>query len=69
MYDAAPVATDADIPAGSSMEAIRKRGYLNIGGSLDAPLLASRTRSAAPSRASTPTWRSCWRSTSSASPR
>ena len=40
VYDAAPVATDADIPAGSTMEAIRKRGYLNIGGSLDAPLLA-----------------------------
>ncbi|MET8093154.1 glutamate ABC transporter substrate-binding protein [Micromonospora sp. NPDC005220] len=40
VYDAAPVATDADIPAGSTMEAIRKRGYLNIGGSLDAPLLS-----------------------------
>ncbi|MEH1014560.1 glutamate ABC transporter substrate-binding protein [Micromonospora sp. CPCC 206060] len=40
VIDAAPVATDAEIPAGSTMEAIRKRGELIIGGSLDAPLLA-----------------------------
>ncbi|MGQ5262229.1 glutamate ABC transporter substrate-binding protein [Micromonospora sp. ZYX-F-536] len=40
VYDAAPVATDADIPAGSTMDAIRKRGYLTVGGSLDAPLLS-----------------------------
>ncbi|MFC6019574.1 glutamate ABC transporter substrate-binding protein [Plantactinospora solaniradicis] len=40
VYDAAPVATDADIPAGSTMEKIRQRGKLLVGGSLDAPLLS-----------------------------
>ncbi|MGK5674755.1 glutamate ABC transporter substrate-binding protein [Micromonospora sp. URMC 106] len=40
VYDAAPVASDAEIPAGSTMDAIRKRGYLTVGGSLDAPLLS-----------------------------
>lgn len=34
----APVATT--IPAGSTMEKIKKRGYLIVGGSLDAPLLS-----------------------------
>ncbi|MDO3700759.1 glutamate ABC transporter substrate-binding protein [Micromonospora sp. C28SCA-DRY-2] len=40
VFDAAPVASDAEIPAGSTMDMIRKRGYLNVGGSLDAPLLS-----------------------------
>ncbi|HEY0698635.1 MAG TPA: glutamate ABC transporter substrate-binding protein [Micromonospora sp.] len=40
IIDAAPVASDAEIPAGSTMEAIRKRGQLIVGGSLDAPLLS-----------------------------
>jgi ABC-type amino acid transport substrate-binding protein len=35
---AAPVA--AALPAGSTMEKIKKRGYLIVGGSLDAPLLS-----------------------------
>lgn len=35
---AAPVASD--LPAGSTMERIRKRGQLIVGGSLDAPLLS-----------------------------
>ena len=40
VFDAAPVASDAEIPAGSTMDKIRKRGYLTVGGSLDAPLLS-----------------------------
>lgn len=40
VYDAAPVASDAEIPAGSTMDRIRKQGYLTVGGSLDAPLLS-----------------------------
>ncbi|MFE9690373.1 glutamate ABC transporter substrate-binding protein [Micromonospora sp. NPDC005806] len=40
VFDAAPVASDAEIPAGSTMDMIRKRGHLIVGGSLDAPLLS-----------------------------
>ncbi|WP_230984411.1 glutamate ABC transporter substrate-binding protein [Microbispora oryzae] len=36
----APVATAADILPGSTMEKIKKRGELIVGGSLDAPLLS-----------------------------
>jgi glutamate transport system substrate-binding protein len=39
----APVATD--IPAGSTMEKIKKRGELIVGGSLDAPLLSQQNPS------------------------
>ncbi|MGW4640384.1 glutamate ABC transporter substrate-binding protein [Sphaerisporangium sp. NPDC004334] len=39
-YPSAPVATAADIPAGSTMDTIKKRGELLVGGSLDAPLLS-----------------------------
>jgi glutamate transport system substrate-binding protein len=40
VYDAAPVASDAEIPPGSTMAKIRERGKLLVGGSLDAPLLS-----------------------------
>ncbi|WP_189161595.1 glutamate ABC transporter substrate-binding protein [Sphaerisporangium melleum] len=39
-YPNAPVAAASDIPAGSVMEKIKKRGELLVGGSLDAPLLS-----------------------------
>ncbi|MFC4535589.1 glutamate ABC transporter substrate-binding protein [Sphaerisporangium dianthi] len=39
-YASAPVATAADIPAGSTMDKIKQRGELLVGGSLDAPLLS-----------------------------
>lgn len=65
----APVADAAAILPGSTMEKIKKRGELIVGGSLDAPLLSQQNRSAARSRASTPTWARRWRSTSSASRR
>jgi glutamate transport system substrate-binding protein len=41
----APVAADGDIPAGSTMEKIKKRGTLIVGGSVDAPLLSQQNPS------------------------
>jgi glutamate transport system substrate-binding protein len=40
VYDSAPVASPADMPAGSTMDKIRQRGSLLVGGALDAPLLS-----------------------------
>jgi glutamate transport system substrate-binding protein len=40
IYDSAPVASAADMPAGSTMAKIKQRGVLTIGAALDAPLLS-----------------------------
>jgi glutamate transport system substrate-binding protein len=40
VYDAAPVASAADMPAGSTMDKIRQSGVLTVGAALDAPLLS-----------------------------
>ncbi|WP_248962689.1 glutamate ABC transporter substrate-binding protein [Sphaerisporangium perillae] len=39
-FASAPVAAASEIPAGSTMDKIKKRGELIVGGSLDAPLLS-----------------------------
>jgi glutamate transport system substrate-binding protein len=40
VYDNAPVASAADMPAGSTMAMIKQKGQLTIGAALDAPLLS-----------------------------